>query len=139
MRDYEILLVIDSGFDEEHVEPMLTKFADLIKSEGGEIVSTDTWGKRRLAYPIKKKTYGYYVIHYVKMPGTAIKPMRRIMDRTEELLRYMFIFLDKRDLHLREKQAEINQNLARQQANRQQKDERRKVEKAETRQEGAPE
>ena len=116
MRDYEVMLVIDSGFDEEHVEPLLTRFEEMVKSEGGEIVATDRWGKRRLAYPIKKKTYGYYVIHNVKMPGTAIKPMRRILDRTEEMLRYMFIYLDKRDLKLREKQSAINQNLARQQA-----------------------
>ncbi len=116
MRDYEIMLVIDSGFDEEHVEPLLTKFEELLKGEGGEIVSTDRWGKRRLAYPIKKKTYGFYVIHYVKMPGTAVKPLRRVLDRTEEMLRYMFIYLDSRDLKLRNRQVEIDQNTVRQQA-----------------------
>ncbi len=128
MRDYEVLLVIDSGFDEEHVEPVLTKFEELVKSEGGEIVSTDNWGKRRLAYPIKKKTYGHYVIHNVKMPGTAIKPLRRVLDRTEEMLRYMFIYLDSRDLKLRARQDDINQNLARQQAARNDKSDDRKPE-----------
>lgn len=107
MREYEVMLVIDSGYDEENAESVLKKFEGLLAEHQGSVLETERWGKRRLAYPIKKKFYGFYVLMNANIPGEAIQPIRKYLDRSEAILRYSFLHLDKRTKKLILKQEQI--------------------------------
>ncbi len=61
-RDYEALLIVRADLTEEEIEKEIDGIVDLIKSEGGTIIEDDRWGKKRLAYLIKKQRYGFYTL-----------------------------------------------------------------------------
>ena len=72
MNQYEIAVLYhpDLEVDLSKAEEKVTK---LITSNGGKVVSTDNWGKRKLAYTIKKQEHAVYVFYTVEMPGEGVK------------------------------------------------------------------
>ena len=60
MRKYEMLVILDATTDNQSEE--ISKIEELLKNLGGTVSKTDAWGKKTLAYPIRKKTEGYYVL-----------------------------------------------------------------------------
>ena len=62
MRPYELMVIIDPEVEERTVEPTLQKFLNVITNDGGTIEKVDIWGRRRLAYEIKKKSEGIYAV-----------------------------------------------------------------------------
>src|SRR6476661_2987523 len=72
MRPYELMVIIDPEVEERTVEPSLQKFLNVITNDGGTIEKVDIWGRRRLAYEIKKKSEGIYaVVNFTAKPETA--------------------------------------------------------------------
>ena len=72
MRPYELMVIIDPEVEERTVEPSLQKFLNVITNDGGTIEKVDIWGRRRLAYDIKKKSEGIYaVVNFTAKPDTA--------------------------------------------------------------------
>ncbi len=72
MRQYELMVILDAEIDERNVASSLDKLLAVVKKQGGTIDTVDIWGRRRLAYDIKKKSEGIYAV--VKMtaePATA--------------------------------------------------------------------
>ena len=64
MRAYEVMVILDPSLDERTIEPSLDKYLNVIRKDGGSIESLDVWGRRRMAYEIKKNAEGIYaVIH----------------------------------------------------------------------------
>lgn len=61
MSKYQLLYIIDNGLGEEEKQAQVDKYNELISSQGGIVDATDKWGTRKFAYPIDKKTEGYYV------------------------------------------------------------------------------
>ena len=70
METYELVVIIDPTYDEERRENALKHISDLIKSKNGEIISQDMWGRKELAYPIKKHKEGVYVLFTFKISKT---------------------------------------------------------------------
>lgn len=62
MYEYELIIIADVSLPEEKRQTLLKKIEDLIKKEGGKVAKVNEWGKRSLAYPIKKQTKGYYYL-----------------------------------------------------------------------------
>src|SRR5688500_15390306 len=63
VKNYEVVYIFDSGVSEEQVQEKLNRYHELLLGPGeGEITATDVWGRRQLAFPIKKKNSGTYVI-----------------------------------------------------------------------------
>ena len=91
INSYETLFVIDPDLTEEDTKALIEKFAKLITDNGGEIESTDEWGKRRLAYPINDKPEGYYVLINFKSEATLPSELERIFGITEGILRSIVI------------------------------------------------
>ena len=91
VNSYETLYVIDPDLTEEAIRATIDKFAKLITDNGGEIESTDEWGKRRLAYPINDKPEGYYVLVNFKSEATLPSELERIFGITEGILRSIVI------------------------------------------------
>ena len=65
-----------------------------IASNSGQIVSTEIWGQRKLAYPIGRFFEGYYILHNVQMPPTAVTDVERVMRLNENIIRFLVVRKD---------------------------------------------
>ena len=93
MRKYETIFVIDSLLKSEEIDSIINKYERFISANGGEIETIQRWGKKRLAYEIKKRQYGYYVLIRFHGPPTMIRPLEREYRLNESLLRYKTLLL----------------------------------------------
>jgi len=98
LRLYETTVVIDPQYKSIEIEDVIKKISNFITNHGGEIVKVDEWGKRRLAYEIDKRQYGYYVHVRFTGPGQLIGLLEREYRLSEAILRYLTIKVDKRAL-----------------------------------------
>ncbi len=96
MRKYEVLFII-RPLDEEATNAIIDKFSKLIAANGGEIVKEDRWGKKRLAYEIKKEAEGYYVLFYVNCEPSCVNECDRVMKITDEILKHMIVRSDEKE------------------------------------------
>ena len=79
MRHYELMVILDPELDDRTVAPSLDKLLAVVKKDGGKIDSVDIWGRRRLAYDIKKKSEGIYaVVNFTAEPATALELDRQL-------------------------------------------------------------
>ena len=86
-HQYELMVILDPEIDERTVAPSLDKFLNVIRTDGGTIDNVDIWGRRRLAYEIKKKPEGIYaVVNFTAEPATA-KELDRQLGLSEQILR----------------------------------------------------
>lgn len=87
MRQYEMMVILDPEVDERTVQPSLDKYLTVITNDKGTVDKLDIWGRRRLAYPIKKKSDGIYaVINFTSESATA-KELERQLGLNETILR----------------------------------------------------
>ncbi|MDR1426751.1 MAG: 30S ribosomal protein S6 [Bifidobacteriaceae bacterium] len=87
MRPYEIMIILDADSEESTITPALDKFLTVITQAGGTIDKVDTWGKRHMAYPIKKKIDGFYVVvNFTAAPADA-QELDRQLGLSEVVLR----------------------------------------------------
>lgn len=98
MNTYSTIIVIDSLLKAEETDNTIEKIERTIKNNGGKIEATDRWGKKRLAYEIKKRQYGYYVEIIFKSVGDIIKIIEREYGLDENILRYLTLKMDKKSL-----------------------------------------
>ncbi len=87
---YEIAVLYhpDLEVDLSKAEEKVTK---IITDNGGKIVATDNWGKRKLLYTIKKLDHAVYVFYTVEMPGEGVKKVEATLNITDEVIRYLLV------------------------------------------------
>lgn len=90
MNQYEIAVLYhpDLEVDLSKAEERVTK---IVTDNGGKITATDNWGKRKLAYTIKKQEHAVYVFYTVEMPGESVKKIESILNITDEVIRYLIV------------------------------------------------
>ena len=87
MRAYELMVILSPEVEDRAVEPSLSKFLEIVTSEGGSIDNVDIWGRRRLAYEIQKKSEGIYaVVNFTSTPETAAE-LDRVLNLNESVMR----------------------------------------------------
>ena len=91
---YETLFVIKPDLSEEATAAVVNKFTTLIADNGGVVENVNTWGKRRLAYPIEKFVEGYYVLVNFKSEANLPLELRRVFGITDEILRNIVVRSD---------------------------------------------
>lgn len=91
MRDYEVMYILNADLEEESIDAVVTRFEDVVKSGGGEVVKTERWGKRKLAYEINDKIEGYYVLMYFKAPSSVAQEVERLLKISDDVLRHLVI------------------------------------------------
>lgn len=96
VRKYEVVFIIRS-LEEEVTNNVIEKFEKLVAANGGKIEKEDRWGKKRLAYDIKKESEGYYVIFYVTCEPACVKECDRVMKITDEILKHMIVRSDEKE------------------------------------------
>lgn len=93
-RTYEVMYIIDPETPADRITKLNEAVGKLIEKEGGEVVRMDDIGRRTLAYPIEKKTEGYYVLFEVNGSGQEIAELERRMRVNDMIIRYITIRVD---------------------------------------------
>lgn len=114
MAQYEIAVLYhpDLEVDLTKAEEKVTK---LFTSNGGKVVNTDNWGKKKLAYPIAKQEYAVYVFYTVEMPGEGVQKVESTLNITDEVIRFL---ITKPDLKAIAKAEALKAEKAKKQAER---------------------
>ena len=86
-RHYEVMVILDPTLDERTVAPTLDTFLNVIRTSGGTIEKVDIWGKRRLAFEIKKHSEGIYALLDLNADPDAVKELDRQLSLNESVLR----------------------------------------------------
>jgi small subunit ribosomal protein S6 len=94
MTDYEVTYILRPSLEEAQVEERANAFAEVIKTNGGEIVANERLGKKRLAYEIADVREGYYVVTQFKSNAAASKELERQLKLHEDVLRALVVRLD---------------------------------------------
>ncbi len=94
MRHYETTYILRPNLGEDQFNEIIERTNALITNDGGEIISLDRWGMKRLAYEIKKEIQGYYVYVNYAAPGTTIEELERIFRIDDRLLRFLTVKLN---------------------------------------------
>ncbi len=94
MRKYELVCVVHPDLDETAFNGVIDKIKGWIADAGGTIDKIDVWGRKRLAYPIKKQREGQYVLFNTSMPNTASMALDQNLRFLEPVIRYMITFVD---------------------------------------------
>ncbi|MBI1806423.1 MAG: 30S ribosomal protein S6 [Ignavibacteria bacterium] len=93
-RLYETTFIINASLEDTQIETAITHISETITRNGGEITSTNKWGRKRLAYPIQKKNNGFYANMEFVAPGTVVAQLERVYTLDENILRFLTIQLD---------------------------------------------
>ena len=93
-REYEMVYVAQPDIGEDGLRQLNDRFAQAIGSQQGEISGTEIWGKRTLAYPIKKYFEGHYVLHRFQMPPQGAEELDRLLRLNENVIRYLIVRTD---------------------------------------------
>ena len=95
MRVYELMFVVDPRLTDEETVSLADQYKGMIESAGGDVYKEESWGKRRLAYPINKLSEGSYMLFHVhSQDGKAFVEVEQRMRQNERVLRYLTIRTD---------------------------------------------
>ena len=92
-RTYELVVLLHPDLDID-AEAAITKIENIIKNNGGSVLKRDNWGKKRLAYRIKKQDFAVYVYFEVKVDTDKVRDIENVLLITEEVLRHMLVSHD---------------------------------------------
>lgn len=95
MRAYESIFILSAELNDENRANLVEKFKNLIAQNGGELTNFDEWGKKKLAYPINKKTEGYYFLMNFNSEVDVPHELERVYKITDGVMRYLIVKSDK--------------------------------------------
>jgi len=103
LRQYETGFVLSPALSEEETSQFVQQMADIVAQKKGRMVKQDVWGKRRLAFPIKRFQEGVYVFFTYEGGGDVSVELERRFKQTDAVIRFMTVLKDPRDLARRKK------------------------------------
>ena len=93
-RDYELVVILNPEIGDDAVPNSIQKVEQGITARGGEIVDSNHWGRRRLAYPIKRHMEGNYVVSQVKLDPTTVPEIESSLRISDDVIRHLIIRAD---------------------------------------------
>ena len=112
MNSYETVFILTPVLSEEQMKEAVEKFNALLVENGCEIVNEELWGLRKLAYPIQKKSTGFYVLFEYKGEPTIVKKLDIAFRRDERVIRFLTFRLDKYALEYARKRSALRSKKA---------------------------
>ena len=103
LKQYETVFIATPVLSDEQMKEAVAKYLDLIKENGGEVVYEQDWGLRKLAYPIQKKTTGFYHLIEFKAEPAFISKLETQYRRDERIIRFLTFAMDKHAIAYAEK------------------------------------
>jgi len=91
MRDYELVAIISPELDEDEVSKIVDRVTESINSRGGAVEETKNWGKRKLAYPVKKFMEGDYILARFKLMPKSVRELESEIGTFGDILRYLVV------------------------------------------------
>ena len=118
MNQYETVFILTTVLSEEQMKEAVAKFETILTNNGAEIVFKNFWGMRKLAYPIQKKSTGFYQLIEYKAEGNVIETLETELKRDERIIRFLTVKLDKHAIAYNEKKRrKMQEAKAEEQAN----------------------
>ena len=103
MNSYETVFILTPVLSEEQAKEAVKKFESEISSLGGKVKYSETWGLKKLAYPIQKKSTGFYFLLEFEAAGNVVADLELSMKRDERVMRFLTVKMDKDHLAYAEK------------------------------------
>jgi small subunit ribosomal protein S6 len=103
MNVYENMIILNAAISDEEADAAVTRIKDLITGQGGEVLKIDVWGRRKLAYEIKKQKKGLYVLLFFKAPAPTIKKLEDLFKVFDTVLKYIVFRLGRKQIQNLEK------------------------------------
>jgi small subunit ribosomal protein S6 len=103
LKQYETVFIMTPVLSEEQMKETVERYQKYLKSKDAEIVHEDSWGLRKLAYPIQKKSTGFYHLVEFRADPTIIRDFEVMFKRDEKILRFLTVALDKHSIAYNEK------------------------------------
>jgi small subunit ribosomal protein S6 len=104
MNIYENIVILNASLSDEEITSAITRIKDVILNAGGEVIKADSWGRRKLAYEIKKQTKGVYVMFMYKTEPSTIKKLEELYKVFDPVIKFMVIKLGPKQIKHLEKQ-----------------------------------
>ncbi len=89
-KEYEVAILYHPDLEIDLDKP-LKKVEKVLTDNGGTITNVDNWGKRKLAYPIKKQDHAVYVFYTVELPGESVSKIESTLNITDEVIRFLIV------------------------------------------------
>jgi small subunit ribosomal protein S6 len=90
------MIILDADLDEETIRGAVERWLQLVESKGATRGHVDFWGKRRLAYEIKRKAEGYYVVLQARAESAAMEELHRVLSLADEVIRHKVLRIPER-------------------------------------------
>ena len=103
MNQYETVFILTPVLSDEQMKETVNKFKGLLTDNGAELINEELWGLKKLAYPIQKKSTGFYVMFEFKAEPTLIKKLETNFRRDEKVIRFQTVKLEKYAIEYAEK------------------------------------
>jgi small subunit ribosomal protein S6 len=107
LNQYETVFICTPVLSDPQVKETVNKFKDIITNSGGEMVNDEDWGMKKLAYPIQKKSTGFYHLFEFKADPSLISKLEIEFRRDERVIRFMTVRLDKYAIEYSEKRRRL--------------------------------
>ncbi len=91
MRDYELVMVLSPEIGDEDVPAAIETINGFVADRGGEVAEVNRWGRRKLAYPIKKHTEGNYVVSQLKLDAQMAAELEASLRLSEQVIRHLLV------------------------------------------------
>ncbi|MBI5639372.1 MAG: 30S ribosomal protein S6 [Nitrospirae bacterium] len=106
MNIYENIVILNAALSDEEINAAISKIKDVVINAGGDVIKAESWGRRKLAYEIKKQNKGLYVFFIYKAPPATIKKLEEYYKVFDPVIKYMVIKLGPKQIkHLEATQA----------------------------------
>jgi len=96
MRRYETIFILDPDLEEELAQSTIEKVKGIITQANGEIIKVEDWGKRKLAYEVKKKAKGHYILIHLSGSPALLSELERNFRVMDAVIKYQSVRLDER-------------------------------------------
>ncbi len=103
VRNYETVFIMTPVLADDKVKSTVKKYTDFLKKNGAKIINDEDWGLKTLAYPIQKKTTGFYHLVEFEAEGTMVEKIETEYKRDETVIRFLVVKLDKHGVAYNEK------------------------------------
>jgi small subunit ribosomal protein S6 len=91
VRDYELMYIVRPELDDDGVRSAVLSVRAIIEANGGEVVKTTLWGKRRLAYDVQRLRDGHYVLVALRLDGASVGAVERVLRIHDTVFRHLLV------------------------------------------------
>lgn len=94
MTSYELVYILSPSVNEEELSSVISRVSDMVQRIGGSVTEVIQWGRKKMAYPIKKHSEGNYVLAKIELQPSSIKELESSLKLSGEVIRHLIVKLD---------------------------------------------